>query len=82
MPQNSGMMKRREIDVLVGRANVRVSLSLPLPLLDAIDAEAERIGIGRSALMAYWLSQQLGEHAVTGGRHGGLRPAALFKAEK
>ena len=61
---------------------MRVSLSLPLPLLDAINAEAERIGIGRSALMEYWLSRQIGEHAAAASRFTGLRPAPPVKSAK
>lgn len=39
--------------------NVRVSLTLPLALVDVLDAEAARIGVPRSALMEYWVSLQL-----------------------
>lgn len=52
-------MIKRDFSDLVRRPNVRVSLTLPLALLDAIDAEAERIGVARSALVEYWLTQQI-----------------------
>ena len=77
----SGIMKR-EIEILLGRENVRVSFNLPLPLLDAIDAEAERIGIRRSALVEYWLSQRIGAQAVAASRFAGLRPAPPVKSAK
>lgn len=75
-------MNKREFGVLLGRENVRVSLDLPLPLLDAIDAEAERIGVDRSALVEYWLSQRIGANAGTAGRFAGLRPAPPVKSAK
>lgn len=75
-------MKKREIATLAERRNVRVSLNLPLDLLDTIDAEAERIGIARSALVEYWLYQQIGELTGRAGRFAGLRPAPPVKPAK
>lgn len=42
-------------------AQRRVSVDMVLPMIDALDREAARIGINRQALIKVWLQERLDE---------------------
>ncbi len=63
-------MKIRPFSEMARRPSVRVTVTLPLSLLDAIDAEAERIGVARSALVEYLLTRQIGADSARQRRPG------------
>lgn len=45
-------------------AQRRVSVDMVLPMIDALDQEAARIGINRQALIKVWLQERLDEEAA------------------
>lgn len=41
----------------------KVNVDMPLWMVEALDAEAKRVGIGRQAVIKMWLAERLDEEA-------------------
>lgn len=49
--------------VRVNRQVRKVNVDMPLWMVEALDAEAKRVGIGRQAVIKMWLAERLDEEA-------------------
>ncbi len=50
--------------VVEGRAETkRVNVDMPIWMVEALDREARRVGIGRQAVIKMWLAERLDEEA-------------------
>ena len=57
--------------VVEGRTETkRVNVDMPIWMVEALDKEAKRVGIGRQAVIKMWLAERLDEEAGCGMRGG------------
>lgn len=47
--------------VRINRQVRKVNVDMPLWMVDALDAEAKRVGVGRQAVIKIWLAERLDE---------------------
>ena len=60
--------------VVEGRTETkRVNVDMPIWMVEALDKEAKRVGIGRQAVIKMWLAERLDEEARRSACAGGRR---------